>query len=93
METRILAHGRISELELTTTGFSLGGTPFSIFLRTKRAIVTDTLVNCRCICDKDFADFPVVIGDWSPGLIVAIAPATIDPEQYDVYWGASEQPK
>lgn len=91
METRILAKGQVTNL--TGKGFRLGGTPFSIFLRRKAGVVeNDTLVNCRLICDKEYGDFPVVIGDWTPAMIVAIAPAGIDLAKYEVYWGASEQP-
>ena len=91
METRILSKGKISDLELTTTGFSLGGNPFSIYVRNKTGLVeNDVLVRCRLICDSEAGDFPVPVGDWTPGMIVSIAPNTIDPEHYDVYWGASE---
>lgn len=90
METRILAKGKVTDL---SKGFTLGGTPFSVFLRRKAGLVeNDTIVECRLICDKDFGDFPVVVGDWTPAMIVAIAPAAIDLNSYEVYWGASEQP-
>lgn len=91
METRILAKGQVTNL--TGKSFSLGGTPFSIFLRRKAGVVeNDTLVKCRLICDDSFGYLPVVIGDWTPAMIVSIAPAGIDLAKYEVYWGASEQP-
>ena len=85
---RILAKGQIQDL---SSGFSLGGNPFSIFVRSKRAsLETNTIVNCTLICDKEAGDFPVQIGDWTPGAIAEISPNAIDLTEFDVYWGAGE---
>lgn len=92
METRIISKGKIDTL--TGRGFTLGGVPFSIYVRHKSGLVeNDTVVNCRLIGDNHYGDFPVPVGDWTPGMIVAIAPDAINLTHYDVYWGASETTK
>ena len=86
---RILSKGRITDL---TSGFSLGGVPFSIFVKPRRTTMeTSTLLHCRLICDKQASDFPVSMGDWTPGAISSISPNGIDLSEYDVYWGAGEK--
>lgn len=85
---RILSKGKIDDLSF---GFDLGGAPFSVFVRPRSASMeTNVLLKCTLICDKTEGDFPVPIGDWTPGAISRISPDGIDLEQYDVYWGASE---
>lgn len=87
-DLRILSKGKVSDL---SKGFSLGGTPFSIFVRPKSITMeTTTLVKCQLISDKTDGDFPVPIGDWTPGAIVKISPNGISLEDYEVYWGAGE---
>lgn len=88
---RILSKGQITDL---TNGFSLNGKPFSIFVRRKRLTMDhDTVVNCKCLCDKEASDLPVPIGDWTPAAIVEISPDAISLSDYDVYWGAGESIK
>lgn len=90
METRILSKGQIKDL---STGFSLGGTPFSIYVRSKElSMENDTLVRCRLICDSEQSEMPVPVGDWTPAKISYIAPNGIDLTKYDVYWGAGSTP-
>lgn len=85
---RILSKGKITDL---SSGFSLDGVPFSVFVRPKDATMeANTLVRCQLICDKTDGDFPVPIGDWTPGAIVKISPNGISLDDYDVYWGAGE---
>jgi hypothetical protein len=86
---RILSKGVITDL---SNGFSLGGIPFSVYLRKKTIsnLNNDALLNCRLICDKDYCNSPVPIGDWSPEAIVSIAPDAIDLDEYELYWGAGE---
>ena len=85
---RILSKGRIIDL---SQGFSLGGRVFSIFVKLKAATMeTNTLVKCKLICDDAESDFPVPIGDWTPGAIVKISPNGISLADFDVYWGAGE---
>lgn len=85
---RILSKGRVADL---SQGFNLGGVPFSVFVRPKTtSMETNTIMSCKLICDKETGDFPVPIGDWTPGAIVSIAPNGIDLNAYDVYWGAGE---
>ena len=85
---RILAKGQIQDL---SSGFSLGGKPFSIFVRPKTVTMdANVLVSCKCICDKEASDLPVPVGDWTPGAIAEISPNAIDLTEFDVYWGAGE---
>lgn len=90
-DVRILAKGRIDDL---SKGFLLRDSlPFSIYLRSKTGVVeNDTIVQCRLICDKEVGDFPVPIGDWTPGKIVELPPNAIDTDKYEIFWGASEAP-
>lgn len=86
---RILSKGQITDL---SQGFNLGGVPFSVFVRPKEvSMEANTLVKCQLICDKTESDFPVPIGDWTPGAIVKISPNGISLDDYDVYWGAGEK--
>lgn len=85
---RILAKGQITSL---SSGFSLGGKPFSIFIRSKQpTLSTNMVVNCKLICDKEAGAFPCALGDWTPGAIAEISPNAIDLTEFDVYWGAGE---
>jgi len=85
---RILSKGKIADL---SSGFDLGGTPFSIFVRSKQATFdTHTIVRCQLICDREAGEFPVPIGDWSPGAITKIPHRGIDLDAYEVFWGAGE---
>ena len=85
---RILSKGQITNI---SEGFSLGGVPFTVFLRPKNASMdTNTLIKCKLFCDKEYGDFQVPIGDWTPGVISSIAPNAIPLDKYDVYWGAGE---
>lgn len=85
---RILAKGQITSL---SSGFSLGGKPFSIFVRSKQPTMeTNLVVECKLICDKEAGEFPVAIGDWTPAAIAEISPDAIPLDQFDVYWGAGE---
>ena len=90
-DVRILAKGRIDDI---SKGFHLRDyLPFSIYLRSKTGVVeNDTIVQCRLICDKEVGDFPVPVGDWTPGKIVALPPNAIDTAKYEIYWGASVNP-
>lgn len=90
-DVRILAKGRIDDL---SKGFLLRDSlPFSIYLRSKTGVVeNDTIVQCRLICDKKAGDFPVPVGDWTPGKIVELPPNAIDTAKYEIYWGASDNP-
>lgn len=90
-DVRILAKGRIDDL---SKGFRLHDSlPFSIYLRSKTGVVeNDTIVQCRLICDKKAGDFPVPVGDWTPGKIVELPPNAIDTAKYEIYWGASDNP-
>lgn len=90
-DVRLLAKGRITDL---SKGFHLrDNLPFSIYLRSKTGVVeNDTIVQCRLICDKSARDFPVPVGDWTPGKIVELPPNAIDTAKYEIYWGASDNP-
>lgn len=90
-DVRLLAKGRITDL---SKGFHLRDyLPFSIYLRSKTGVVeNDTIVQCRLICDKSVGDFPVPVGDWTPGKIVELPPNAIDTAKYEIYWGASDNP-
>lgn len=89
-DVRIIAKGRITDF---SKGFSLGGVPFSVYVRSKEnTMLSDTLLECRLIGDIEVGALPVPIGDWSPAMIAYISPNAIDLQKYEVYWGASEQP-
>lgn len=85
---RILSKGKVTDLK---KGFSIGGVPFSVFVKPKKVTMeTSTLIDCKLICDEAAGAFPVPIGDWTPGAITVISPNGIDLSAYDVYWGAGE---
>ena len=89
-DVRIIAKGRITDL---SKGFSLGGVPFSVYVRSKEnTMLSDTLLDCRLIGDREGGGFPVPIGYWTHAMIAHISPNAIDLQKYEVYWGASEQP-
>ena len=49
-DVRIIAKGSITDL---SKGFSLGGVPFSVYVRSKEdTMLSDTLLACRLIGDK-----------------------------------------
>ena len=84
---RILSHGKIERL---AEGFSLPNeTPFSIYIRPKYSSSTvDAVLSVKCYQDEDFSDAPVVLNDWSPMAITAIAPNADILNTHDLYWGA-----
>lgn len=90
-DVRLIAKGTITDL---SKGFSLkGGVPFSVYVRSKEnTMLSDTLLECGLIGDREVGALPVPIGDWSPAMIAYISPNAIDLQKYEVYWGASEQP-
>lgn len=90
-DVRLIAKGTITDL---SKGFSLkGGVPFSVYVRSKEnTMLSDTLLECRLIGDREVGALLVPIGDWSPAMIAYISPNAIDLQKYEVYWGASEQP-
>lgn len=89
-DVRLIAKGSITDL---SKGFSLGGVPFSVYVRNKtNTMESDTLIECRLIGDNEVGAFPVPIGDWTPAMIAYISPNAIDLGKYEIYWGASEQP-
>lgn len=62
-----------------------------MYVRAKSTTMeNDTLLKCKCICDKEPGDLPVPISDWTPAMIVSISPDAIDLANYDMYWGAGE---
>lgn len=90
-DVRLIAKGTITDL---SKGFSLkGGVPFSVYVRSKEnTMLSDTLLECRLIGDREVGALPVPIGDWSPAMIAYISPNAIDLGKFEVYWGASKQP-
>lgn len=90
-DVRLIAKGTITDL---SKGFSLkGGVPFSVYVRSKEnTMLSDTLLECRLIGDREVGALPVPIGDWSLAMIAYISPNAIDLGKFEVYWGASEQP-
>ena len=96
-DTRLCAKGQITDLQ---KGFRLpNGTPFSIFLRpisgngeSETAVASDTVIQCKLICDVSIGPFPVHVGDWTPGKIAYLPPYAIDTDKYEIYWGASDNP-
>lgn len=90
-DVRLIAKGTITDL---SKGFSLkGGVPFSVYVRSKEnTMLSDTLLECRLIGDREVGALPVPIGDWTPAMIAYISPNAIDLGKFEVYWGASEQP-
>ena len=91
--SRIVSHGKITELPFKFTSFN----PFSIFVIPKvnvaaKVISTPTnmgiLVDCKCYQDGVSSDLPVLFNQWTEASIIEIATAAIDLLVYDVYWGA-----
>ena len=86
--SRILTHGQITSL---TSGFSLNGEPFSIYVRPKGTVTAvDGIVNAKCIGDKTLAPLPVPFNDWTPASIIELGADAISLSSYDVYWGAGK---
>lgn len=72
-DLRILSHGKLSSL---SSGFSLGGSTFSILVIPKNTTVDlGTTVLCKCVCDTEASALPA---------------NAINLSNYDVYWGAGE---
>lgn len=90
-DVRIAAKGRVTDL---SKGFRLPeNLPFSIYVRPKeRTMDCDVIVQCRLICDREVGDFPMPLGDWTPGKIAYLPPNAIDTAKYEIYWGASDNP-
>lgn len=89
-DVRLMSKGHFTDL---SKGFSLGGVPFSVYVRSKEnTMLSDTLLDCRLIGDKEASALPVPIGDWTPAMIAYISPNAIDLGKFEIYWGASEQP-
>lgn len=88
--SRVLSHGKITDL---ASGFKLGNSiPFSLYIRKKTVTMSsDVVASVKLICDNNFGEFPLPIGDWTPGEIVEIAPNAISLADYDVYYGAGEK--
>lgn len=86
---RILSKGKIKDL---SKGFRLpDGVPFSVFVRSKKPTMdSDIVIQCKLIGDQASGEFPVPVGDWTPGAIVSINPNAIDLKNYDVFWGSGE---
>ncbi len=84
---RVCSHGKIGDL---SNGFSLPHkVPFCVYVRPKEdTLASDTVINCKCICDENVSELPVPLNDWTPAAITSIAPNAIDLSEYDVYWGA-----
>lgn len=84
---RIVAHGKIDDL---ANGFSLPNeAPFSIYIRPKYSASTvDAVLNIKCYQDEEYSEAPVVLNDWSPLAITAIAPNAEILNTHDLYWGA-----
>lgn len=88
---RILSKGKVADL---SNGFNLGGVPFTVFVRPKKAVMeTNVVLPVKLICDKKAGEFPVPLGDWTPGVIAEISPNAISLNDYDVFWGAGETVK
>lgn len=51
----------------------------------------NTLIKCKLICDDAAGNFPVPLGDWTPGAVTEISPGAVDLEEYDLFWGAGEK--
>lgn len=84
---RVCSHGKIENL---STGFMHERqVPFSVYVRPKNnTMMTDVVINARCICDEEVSALPVPLNDWTPAAIVEIAPDAISLDDYDIYWGA-----
>lgn len=55
-DVRLIAKGTITDL---SKGFSLGGVPFSVYVRSKEnTMLSDTLLDCRLIGDKGGKSIP-----------------------------------
>ena len=62
---------------------------FSIYIRPKYSSSTvDAVLSVKCYQDDEFSDAPVVLNDWSPMAIKAIAPNADFLNTHDLYWGA-----
>ena len=88
---RVLCHGQITDL---SKPFSLQGTPFSVFIRPKTAIMDQSVIaKVRLMCDTEISDFPLPVNDWTPGAIREIGAGSIDLTKFDVYYGAGNNNK
>ena len=91
--SRIVSHGKITELPFKFTSFN----PFSIFVVPKANVAAKVisspinvglLVDCKCYQDDTSSDIPVLFNQWTEAAILEIAEGAIDLAVYDVYWGA-----
>ena len=83
---RLVTHGIISEAGT----FELGGTPFTVYLRPKAsASDIDVVMACKLFQeeDRDAANAPFPIYDWTPMEIISLAVTAALLESYDIYWG------
>ena len=82
---RILSHGKIESL---ANGFSLPNDAlFSLYIRPKYSSSSvDAVLSVKCYQDDEFSDAPVVLNDWSPMAIKAIAPNADFLNTHDLYW-------
>lgn len=85
--SRIMSHGKITDL---SSGFSLNGKPFSVYILKKDGSYTDLLVRCQLISDTKESDLPMATNDWTPALIVKISENALSLDDYDIYWGSPE---
>ncbi len=89
--TRIASHGIINGNVDGENKFSLGGLPFSIYIRPKTTTdVIDVVLSAKLLQedDRDAAPAPFPIYDWSPMAITELTLTAGVLSAYDIYWGS-----
>jgi len=86
--TRIVAHGIVNG-HVKDGKFSLGGLPFTIYLRPKSSTSNiDEVMTAKLFNEDEASAAPFSVYDWSPMYISELTvPASIT-SAYDVYWGS-----
>jgi len=88
---RIASHGIINGNVDEENKFSLGGLPFSIYIRPKTTTdVIDVVLSCKLFQedDKDASPAPFPIYDWTPMAITELTLTAGVLSAYDIYWGS-----
>lgn len=83
---RLVSHGIITE----AGAFSLGGTPFTIYIRPKaNTSDIDVILACKLFQEeeKEASNAPFPIYDWTPMEIISLIVTDEILESYDIYWG------
>lgn len=91
--SRIASHGTVNGHTDDEGIFSLGGLPFSIYLRPKTSVADiDVVMEAKLFQedDQDRSNAPFPVYDWTPMAITELkVPASVS-SAFDIYWGSGD---